>query len=142
VQRIALLSLVLAAALAATAEEAPEKGPNAGHEAYGLYQELCGRCHGVQADGNGPQAALLQPRPPDLTRLRGPDGAAIGREELMRVIDGRRTLRAHGAGEMPVWGWVLVPDEPDADLRERVRIQLVQSLADYIVSIQRPSDDR
>lgn len=140
--RITWICIALLVALPAAADETAEKGPNAGHPGYALYQNLCSDCHGVRADGTGPKAALLDPPPPDLTRLRGPDGGPVRIEDLERVIDGRRRVRAHGEGKMPVWGRNLVSNEPNLELRERARIQLVRSLADYLLSIQRPPDGR
>ena len=145
--RTGLLISLLATLLAATAGVAVEPpdpgaraagktGRNAGHEGYGLYQQLCAECHGVQADGAGPRAPQLDPEPPDLTRLRRPDGRPPGREALARVIDGRRTIRAHGGEGMPVWGERLVADLPDFESRERTRAMLVRTLADYVLSIQ------
>jgi len=61
--------------------------------------------------------ATLNPPPVDLTRLRSADGGPARREEIAIVIDGRRTVRAHGEGAMPVWGWILVPDESNPELR-------------------------
>ena len=77
--------------------------------------------------------------PPDLTHLRGPTGGTVRVEDLVRVIDGRRTLRAHGDGEMPVWGWELLADLPDPETRERARLQMVYTLAEYVVAIQQPA---
>src|SRR5437868_6103555 len=55
-----------------------------------LYRRLCASCHGVSGRGDGPAGAALCPRPANLTRLRS------GLPDLMRQIDGRRTIRAHG----------------------------------------------
>ena len=137
--RVAVLGLLLAWAPSALAEDA-SVGHNPRHQGHALYQQLCSECHGVRADGTGPRAEFLNPRPPDLTRLEDPAGGPVRVEALARVIDGRRTLRAHGEGEMPVWGWVLVADVPDPELREPARIRLVQTLAEYIVSIQSAKD--
>jgi mono/diheme cytochrome c family protein len=45
---------------AALADGDPERGAQ-------LYQGSCMACHGVNADGNGPAAAALKPRPTDFT---------------------------------------------------------------------------
>jgi mono/diheme cytochrome c family protein len=126
-----------------SAEEAeevvPASGLNPGHVGYGLYQSLCSECHGVGAVGDGPRARFFDPRPVDLTRLTGLDGAPPRLEPLTRVIDGRRAIRAHEQDGMPVWGDRLVANESDLERRERARIRLVQTLAEYLLSIQ--SDD-
>ena len=122
-----------------TQEEAPDPvGLNPGHSGYALYQRYCAECHGVRADGRGARAALFQPPPPELTRLARRDGVDPRREALMLVIDGRRTARGHGERGMPVWGDRLLADATDsAGLVEDARLHLIQSLADYLVSIQR-----
>lgn len=116
-----------------------ELGLRPDHEGYPLYQRYCAECHGVRADGHGPRASQLDPRPTDLTHLHAPDGGPPRLEALVQVIDGRRTIRAHGEGEMPVWGQDLVAREPDLELRERARARLVQSLATYLLAIQQPA---
>jgi cytochrome c5 len=114
-----------------------EVGPRPDHEGYPLYQRYCAECHGVRADGHGPRATLLDPRPPDLTHLHAADGGPPRLEALVHAIDGRRVIPAHG--KMPVWGRDLVAGEPDLELRERARARLVQSLATYLLAIQQPA---
>lgn len=121
-------------ALAAGAE--PERGPNPEHDGYPLYQRFCASCHGLRADGRGPRAPALKKPPPDLTQLSVVRGAPLRLDELTRVIDGRRRLHAHGEGPMPVWGEELVGDVSDATIREQTRVRLIQSLAEYVLSIQ------
>jgi len=38
------------------------RAPDLGNAAA-LYQSICAACHGAAGDGNGPQAAALEPRP-------------------------------------------------------------------------------
>jgi mono/diheme cytochrome c family protein len=111
-------------------------GLNPGHEGYSVYERLCSECHGVRADGNGTNAREFDPPPPDLTVLRGPDGGPQRIDTLARVIDGRRTIRAHEAGGMPIWGERLVAGEADFESREVARIHIVETLASYVRSIQ------
>jgi mono/diheme cytochrome c family protein len=136
-RRILLTTAVLLFCSTRVSADDPQPGINPDHVGYALYQSVCSECHGVRGDGQGPRAAGLQPPPPDHTQLRGADDWPMGRDDLARVIDGRRTFRAHGVGGMPVWGWIFVPGEPDEALRERARRQLINALAEYVVSIQR-----
>lgn len=122
--------------LAAAAPADEERGPNPDHEGYALYQRLCAECHGVRADGKGVRAPVLHPPPPDLRHLAASRGAPLRLDELTRVIDGRRTIRAHGEGPMPVWGKEIASGVEDPVMREQARIRLIQSLAEYILSIQ------
>jgi mono/diheme cytochrome c family protein len=122
---------------AAVAGTEPEQGLNSDHVAYGLYQSLCAECHGVRADGRGPKALVMAKPPADLTRLRETYGVVVELDWLSQTIDGRRTIRAHQRDGMPIWGERLVADQADFEMRERARIRLVQSLAEYVLSIQR-----
>ena len=68
------------------------------------YVANCGSCHGRSGKGDGPVGEALRTRPPDLTLLAKNNGGVFPGEVLHQIIDGRRTLRAHGNYEMPVWG--------------------------------------
>jgi len=95
-----------------------------------LYVRHCASCHGIAGKGDGPAAEALTPRPSDLTR------STAGLAELMRVIDGRRTVRAHGSAEMPVWGWVFEGVIEDDGRRERNVLHNVAVLAEYVLHLR------
>ena len=132
-----LIAALMLAAGAVGDEAVPATGLNPAHLGHPLYQRFCGECHGVLADGKGRRAPALETPPPDLTRLGEAKGEAPRLDALIRVIDGRRTVRAHGAGPMPAWGEKLAEEVPDWRAREEARIRLIQSLAEYLLSIQR-----
>jgi hypothetical protein len=48
-------------------------------------------------------SSLLLVEPPDLTTLAARNGGQFPRFEVVRRIDGRDPMLAHG-GEMPLWG--------------------------------------
>jgi mono/diheme cytochrome c family protein len=72
------------------------------------YDSTCASCHGRSGNGDGPVGEALRTRPSDLTSdltlLAKRNGGVFPAEVLYQIIDGRRTLRAHGNYEMPVWG--------------------------------------
>jgi mono/diheme cytochrome c family protein len=68
------------------------------------YVANCGSCHGRNGNGDGPAREALRAPPPDLTLLAKNNDGVFPGEVLHQIIDGRRTLRAHGNYEMPVWG--------------------------------------
>ncbi|MBM9595753.1 c-type cytochrome [Roseitranquillus sediminis] len=88
--------LFLAIALLALPAAAQEEGEE-------LFQTFCATCHGVDARGEGPMAALLTVPPTDLTGLTASHGGEFPTFQVVRRIDGRDPLLAHG-GPMPVWG--------------------------------------
>ena len=95
-----------------------------------LYVRHCASCHGIAGRGDGPAAESLTPRPTDLTR------SSAGLAELMRVIDGRRIVRAHGSSDMPVWGDVFVGAIEEDDRRHRNALRNVQALAEYVLHLR------
>jgi mono/diheme cytochrome c family protein len=67
-----------------------------------IYTKQCAACHGKEGKGDGPAAAALTPRPPDLT-----DASKMGElsdEELFEII-------ARGKGAMPGFDALLEPEE-------------------------------
>ena len=96
-----------------------------------LYSALCASCHGISGRGDGPAAGALVPPPTDLTR------STLNVAELMRVIDGRRTIRAHGSETMPVWGRVFEKEMEGSGRAHRDSLRQVQMLAEYLVGLER-----
>jgi hypothetical protein len=82
----------------------------------------------VTGKGDGP-AAALSPPPTDLTK------SDLSLPELMKVIDGRRTVRAHGTAAMPVWGEVF-EQTADPGREHRQALREVQAVAEYVQALQ------
>ncbi len=83
-----------------------------------LFADLCSRCHGELARGNGPDASGLSVKPTDLKAMAGehPDG-----DFAWKIKNGR--------GEMPAW---------DEELEE---IE-VWYLVNYIQALKEPSTEK
>lgn len=102
-----------------------------------LYQQLCSSCHGVAGKGDGPVASLIKTGVPDLTRLAQRNGGEFPAEDVRRTIDGRWDHRAHGARDMPVWGWQLYSSVTSDDAGERARVDsVIDGLVEYLRGIQ------
>jgi mono/diheme cytochrome c family protein len=106
-----------------------------------LYRRFCASCHGIQGRGDGPVAASLRVEVPDLTqtarRMHGKDA----REQIVRIIDGRYIIGAHGTRLMPVWGEDLTRLElgnPDAERSTQI---IIERLADYVRGLQRTTSN-
>jgi len=69
-----------------------------------LYRQYCASCHGLNAQGDGPVAAALKVKVPDLTRIAQRHGGTFPSSDVRDTIDGREAPRAHGTRTMPVWG--------------------------------------
>lgn len=98
-----------------------------------LFVSYCASCHGVDGKGNGPAAAALKPKVPDLTQITSRSHGQFPRARIRNIIEGTESPVAHGSREMPVWGPVFHQIDADQDLGN-VR---VDNLASYIESIQR-----
>lgn len=102
-----------------------------------MYEQLCSSCHGVGGRGDGPVSSLIKISVPDLTRVAQRDGGEFPVEDVRRTIDGRWDRRAHGARDMPVWGWQFYDSAATNDVEERARVDsMIARLVDYLRSIQ------
>lgn len=78
------------------------------------YQSYCAKCHGEQGKGDGPGAAMLNPKPRDYTDCKVMQNKKD--EELIKVItDGGEA--AGMSADMQPWGGTLSAD----DIRELVK---------------------
>lgn len=105
------------------------------------YEANCAVCHGIKGRGDGPYAALTQPRAPNLTLLASNNGGVFPMLRVYEVIEGERDLMAHGPREMPIWGWEYraelierygeFPFDPEFYVRARIL-----ALAEYLYRLQ------
>ena len=68
------------------------------------YRNSCLTCHGVGGRGNGPLAQHLLVKPSDLTQIAKNNYGEFPFLKIIHAIDGRMTIKLHGAASMPVWG--------------------------------------
>lgn len=128
------IALVLLAACASTGSHHPRAQQMS---ALQLYGQLCSSCHGDSGHGDGPVASLIKIGVPDLTRLAQRDGGEFPTEDVRRAIDGRWDRRAHGARDMPVWGWQLYDSSSGNDAQERAVVDsMIDRLVEYLRGIQ------
>lgn len=84
------------------------------------YESNCAACHGPTGKGDGPVSAELRTKPSDLTLIAKRNGGVFPADVVHRIIDGRRTIRAHGTYEMPVWGLVFQRFDSEDVVRSRI----------------------
>ena len=128
---IRLMVAVLLAASAATAET----NPKTGKEVFFTY---CATCHGVGAKGDGPMAKLLTTPATDLTRLAENNDGQFPTFRVVRQIDGRDPLLAHG-GEMPLFGQLFTYIDGSIATESGQPIVTAQPIADvaaWLITIQ------
>lgn len=64
------------------------------------YQQYCAVCHGRDGTGAGAMAKLLKVKPANLTRLSAKHDGIFPFWDVYRIIDGRKEIGGHGAGDM------------------------------------------
>lgn len=104
-----------------------------------LYRRFCASCHGVQGRGDGPVAASFRVEVPDLTQTASRMHGTDVRDRIVRIIDGRYIIGAHGTRIMPVWGEDLARLELGNPEAERASQIMITRLADYVTGLQRPN---
>jgi mono/diheme cytochrome c family protein len=85
------------------------------------YEAYCMACHGVYADGTGPVAPYMDPRPADLRRIAARGGGVFPHAAIEALVDGRDPIAAHGSRDMPIWGNAFRAETELAAHRARVR---------------------
>ena len=61
-----------------------------------LYVQHCASCHGLSGKRDGPVAGSLNIPPADLTTIATRAGGRFDQTAVLRIIDGRRIVEAHG----------------------------------------------
>jgi len=101
-----------------------------------LYQVLCSSCHGLTGRGDGPVGLMLRDGVPDLTRIAERNGGKFPAERIHEIIDGRASFMAHGAPNMPVWGFELYEGAGSNASARQSTDRMIDRLVRYLESIQ------
>ena len=101
-----------------------------------MYLRYCGACHGPGGKGDGIAGTFMRPKPIDLTQIAKQHGGEFPSQHLIDVIDGRTTVRAHGAPDMPVWGQVLTEQKAAGTERQAVVRGTIAQIVEHLRSIQ------
>ncbi len=104
-----------------------------------VFQSFCAGCHGVDANGNGPMSEVLTVSPPDLTMLSATNNGVFPTFRVVRQIDGRDPLLAHG-GDMPLFGRLF--EFPDGAIATEsgqpiIAAQPIADVAAWLRSVQK-----
>ena len=107
-------------------------------QGMGLYRAWCQSCHGESAKGDGPMADLMTIVPPDLTQLAAANDGVFPVFRVVRQIDGRDPMLAHG-GDMPLFGQLF--EFPNAAIASEsgqpiVTAQPIADVAAWLASVQ------
>ena len=89
--------------------------------------------------GQRPPRKIVEDPPADLTKVAKSNNGDFPSEVIADIIDGRATVAAHGARDMPVWGdryrTKAYTTETPAEIDQRARAQIA-ALVRYLKTIQ------
>jgi len=126
--RFLCAAMLIATTLSAGAAERPNGTQ--------LFMNHCAACHGADAEGGGPVAAVMQTTVPNLRTLAQRNGGTFPADSVTAYIDGREVKAAHGDRQMPIWGDVFRgPEQATAQRTVRERIA---ALVEFLKGIQYP----
>jgi mono/diheme cytochrome c family protein len=126
--RFLCAALLIGTTLSAGAAEQPNGAQ--------LFMNHCAACHGADAEGSGPVAAVLQNTVPNLRALAQRNGGTFPADSVTAYIDGREVKAAHGDRQMPVWGDVF--RGPEQGTAERTVRERIAALVAFLRGIQYP----
>ena len=98
-----------------------------------MYKQYCAACHGADAKGYGPMAAVLKVPPPDLTTLAKRHDGKFPYEYVSNVLEFGPGFPSHGSSEMPTWGPIFRYYDKQNEKLVKLRIK---NLCDYLASLQ------
>jgi mono/diheme cytochrome c family protein len=127
---IALILLVLATVAARSQDFSAYSGAE-------LYDRFCAACHGTSGRGDGPVASSLRIETPDLTRIAQRHGGEFPAQQVRQIIDGSKSLGAHGTRTMPVWGFDFLVNNAAQPAPAGTTDDMIVRLTDHIRSLQR-----
>jgi mono/diheme cytochrome c family protein len=118
----------------------PDEPPVTGRALYGDY---CAACHGDTGRGDGPAAAALRPRPPDLTGLSARNQGEFPMLAVMGKVYGYSRGEGGGGGAMPEFGPLLEGETVLYDAGDGIPtptpVRLIE-LAEHVRSLQARRD--
>lgn len=110
-------------------------------EGADLFARNCAICHGETAVGDGPMIEILTVKPADLTRLSASNDGIFPVFRVIRQIDGRDPMLAHG-GAMPLFGQLF--DFPDSAIASEtgqpiITAQPIVDIVAWLMTVQEES---
>lgn len=109
-------------------------------EGGSVYADYCTSCHGVTGRGDGPAAADLARRPPNLTTIAARNGGTFPMAQVMSTIDGYTRGLNRRADVMPEFGELLRGRKVLYDSGDGIPTptpEKLVALAEYLRAIQR-----
>ena len=128
--QVALLFTVCAAAASSVNDTLPANYVPSGQQ---MFKEYCAVCHGADAKGQGPLAAMLKTPPPDLTMLAKRHLGKFPYDYVKNILEFGPGPSSHGSSDMPTWGPIFRYNDKQ---NERVVQHRIKNLCDFLASLQ------
>jgi hypothetical protein len=90
-------------------------------------------CHGASGKGDGPAANEFKVAPANLTQLTKNNHCEFPSSQLRAILQFGAPTPAHGSSNMPIWGALFRPLDPNDPVKVNQRIQ---TLVDYVKTLQ------
>ncbi len=129
----AVLVLLAVATVSASGAAQPTPGVPQVSGSY-VYRAYCASCHGPDGRGDGPLAEDLRYRPSNLTLIAKRNGGEFPTELVVRIVDGRKSVKGHGGPDMPIWGDAFRNVETGFD--EAAAREKIRAVVDHLKTIQ------
>jgi mono/diheme cytochrome c family protein len=100
-----------------------------------LYNRHCAVCHGIEATGAGPMAAVMTLQPTDLTTLSKGNKGVFPMIRVVMRIDGRDPLVSHGS-PMPLFGQLYERQDTMVKAPDGMPILTSREIADLLAHLQ------
>jgi mono/diheme cytochrome c family protein len=104
-------------------------------DAAALYRSNCAACHGVTGFGGGPVASSFSVLMPQLATLAQRNRGVFPQDYVLRIIDGREPMMAHGTRNMPVWGSIF-DARHQGDGETTSTAFLIEAIVEYVKGLQ------
>ena len=131
---VIVASVTVVSALHAGAPQPSAQSQPTFYSGSDVFKTYCAVCHGPSAKGDGPLAASLKKRPPDLTQFAKQNDGKYPADMVSKIIDGRQQVAGHGGPDMPVWGDAFKQSAVGGS-DEAVQAR-IKSLVDYLETLQ------
>jgi len=128
IARLVPLVVVLAPAIGLAEQEVQRVAGSS------IYKTYCAVCHGNGAKGDGQLADSLRMKPADLTVLAKKNSGTFPKDQVMRIVDGRKPVKGHGGSDMPIWGDAFKQSREGYD--EAAVKERIEAVVNYLDTLQ------
>lgn len=101
-----------------------------------LFVNNCAACHGLQGEGDGPVAAVMNVGVPNLRNLAARNNGQFPTADVRAYIDGRNLPVAHGDRLMPIWGDEFGHGQEGGEASEEQIAARIDAIVEFLKTLQ------